>query len=72
MRFRDPESTEYPGDRNSKLFLHAEDRVLGRLGDAELHHFFGFDLNRFTSRGIPADAGFAIDQDEFAETGEGE
>jgi hypothetical protein len=27
------ESTECPGDRNSKLFLHAEDRVLGRLGE---------------------------------------
>ena len=54
------------------LLLHAENRILGRLGDAELYDFFGLDLNRFTSRGITADAGFAIDQDEFAEAGNGE
>jgi hypothetical protein len=33
----------------AKLFLHAEDRILGRLGDAEFHDLLRLDLDRFTS-----------------------
>ena len=54
------------------LFLHAENRVLGRLGDAELHDFLGLDLDCLASRRITSDARLAIDQDELAEAGDGE
>ena len=55
----------------SKLFLHAENRVLGRFRDAELHDFLGLDLDCLASRRITADARLAIDQDELAEAGDG-
>src|ERR1039457_3360570 len=58
--------------RIAVLLLHAENRILGRLGDTKLHDAFGLDLNRFAGGRIAADAGLAIDQHELAETGDGE
>ena len=37
-----------------ELFLHAQNRVFGRFGNAELYNLLGFDLNRFTGGGISA------------------
>jgi len=34
------------------VLLRAQDGVLGRFGDPELHNALGFDLDRFTSRRI--------------------
>ena len=56
----------------SKILLSAKDGVFGRFGDAELHDLLRLDLNRFASRRIAADASFAVDQHELAESGDGE
>jgi len=55
-----------------KLFFDAQDRVFGRFGHAELHDFLGLDLDRLAGRRIPAHPGFAIDQNELAESWDGE
>ena len=55
-----------------KLFLNAEDRVLSRLGDAEFHDAFGFNLDLFASGRIAAHTSGAIDQHQFAEARDGE
>jgi len=52
--------------------LGAEDRVLGGLGDAELDHALGLDLDLFAGLGVAADAGGAVFQDELANAREGE
>ena len=52
--------------------IRAEDGVLGSFGHAELHDAFGFDLDRFARRWVASDAGFAIDQNQLAEAGQGE
>ena len=54
------------------LFLYAENRVLGRFGDAELHDLLGLDLDRFAGGRITTDPCLAIDQHQFAEAGNGE
>lgn len=58
--------------RGIQKLLFYKDCVLSGLGDAELYHFFGLDLDRFTSSGIAADTCFAIDQDELAKAWNGE
>jgi len=58
--------------KTQELFFHAQNCVLGSLGDPELHDLLGLDLDRFTSSGIAADTSFAIDQDDLAETWNGE
>ena len=50
----------------------AQDRILASLGDAELHHALGRDLDRRASRGIAAHASLAVHEDEFAQSGNGE
>ena len=57
---------------NSKLFLHAQDRVLGSFGDPEFHNSFSLDLDCFTSCRITTDPSFAIDQNELAQSRNGE
>ena len=56
---------------NNKL-LSAQDRVLGRLGDAELHDALGRNLNLLASGRITAETGLAIDQHELTNAREGE
>lgn len=60
-----------PGGTGPKLFL-SKNRVLRRLGDTEFHDLLGLDLDGFACRWIAADAGFPVDEDEFAKTGDGE
>ena len=45
----------------------AQDRVLGGLGDAELDHALGRDLDRGPGGGIAAHPRFAVDQNELAD-----
>jgi hypothetical protein len=52
--------------------LFADDRVLGGFGDAEFEHLFGRDFDGFAGGGVAAAAGFALSDDEFAESGDGE
>src|SRR5438132_1162824 len=49
-----------------------EYRVLGLLGDPELQHALRGDRDRLTGRGVAAHAGLAVDDDELADTGDGE
>ena len=56
----------------SGLLLHAEDRVLGRFRDAELHDFFRGDLDGFARGRVAADARLAVHEHQLAETGQGE
>src|ERR1700722_220913 len=50
--------------------LGPEDRVLGGLGHAELHDALGRDLDLLAGGGITAEAGFAVDQYQLAQTGQ--
>ena len=59
-----------PGVKGLGLFT--QDRVLRGLGNAELHHAFGRDLNLLTSGGVAADTGLAVDQDDLAQPRDGE
>jgi len=52
---------ELPGAQNS---------VFSCLGDTELHDPLGSNLDGLARSWIPAHTGFAIDQDEFAQTGD--
>src|SRR5580692_2065377 len=47
-------------DLKQKLRFLGSDRVLGGLGDAELHHGLGLDLDRFAGLRIASHAGFAV------------
>jgi len=62
--------TEAPEERGK--LLGSEDRILRRLGDAELDDALGGDLDGFAGLGIAADACGAIFQHELADTGQGE
>jgi len=57
---------------SQELFVVAQDRVLGSLGDAEFDHALGSNLDLLASRGIATHASFAIHEHEFAETRNGE
>lgn len=48
--------------------LRAQDSVLARLGDAELHNTLGRNLNLLAGCRVAADARLAIDEHELAET----
>ena len=52
----------------SPLLLHAEDRVLRLLRDAELHDALGGNLDLFAGGRIAAHARLAVDQDELTDT----
>ncbi len=54
------------------ILLRAENRVFRSFGDAEFHHALRGDLDSFPGCGIAAHAGFAIDEHQFSETGNGE
>ena len=53
----------------ANLLLGGDDRVLGGLGDAELEHLLGRDLDFGASRGIAAGARLLLLEDELAEAG---
>ena len=55
-----------------QVLIRAQDGVLGSFGHAELHDALGFDLDRFARCRVASDARFAIDQNQLAETGQGE
>ena len=55
-----------------KELLGAQDGVFGGLGDAEFHDALGGDLDGFAGGRIAAHARFAVDQDELAQTRQGE
>ena len=44
----------------------AEHGVLAGLGDAELDHFLGWDLDRFACRGVASHSGLTVDQYQLA------
>ena len=52
--------------------LPAEDGILGRLGDAELHDALGRDLDGFAGLGVAAQAGGAVAEHKLADAGQGE
>ena len=54
------------------VLLRAEDGVLGRFGDAELHDALGLDLDGFPGLRVAAHAGGAVLEDEFADAGQRE
>ena len=54
------------------LLLHAQNRVLGGFGHAEFHDALGRDLDGRASSGVAADAGLAVNQHQFAQSGQGE
>ena len=57
-----------PGSPNPPgLLLGAEDRVLGGLGDAELHDALGGDLDRLAGGRVAAHARLAVHEHELAE-----
>jgi len=60
-----------PLSMRTKLFR-PEDGVFGSLGHAELDHALGGDLDGFARGRITADASFAVDELQLAETGNGE
>ena len=55
-----------------KLFLYAKDRVFGSFGNTEFHNPLGLDLDGLASGRIAAHTGFAIDQNELAQSRNGE
>src|SRR5439155_23266591 len=65
------EISERPGEIRSRLGSGAENRVFGGLGDTELHDALCGNLNLFAGGRVAADAGLAVHQHEFSETGQG-
>jgi len=57
---------------NRLKLLGTEDRVLRGLGDAELHHTLGLDLDGFAGLGVAAHAGGAVLQHQLADAGQSE
>src|SRR5580704_9295720 len=55
-----------------ELRLFGSDCVLGSLGDAELYHGLGLDLNGLAGLRIASDAGFAVRFHQPAEAGHNE
>src|SRR5271165_28899 len=53
----------------ASALLLGSDRVLGGLGDAELHHGLGLDLNGLAGLRIASDAGLAVRFHQPAEAG---
>src|SRR6478609_2870068 len=54
------------------LFLGAQDRVLGRLGNAEFDNAFGRNLNLLARGRVTAHPRFPVHEDQLAQPGKGE
>src|SRR5580698_10667616 len=59
-------------NHKQNLRLLRSDRVLRGLGDAELHHGLGLDLDGFAGLRIPSHAGFAVGLHQAAQSGDNE
>jgi len=68
---RHSEIIRVPTFKKAGLFR-AQDGVLCGLRDAELHHALRGDVDRFASGGIAANAGFAVNEHQFAQSGQRE
>jgi hypothetical protein len=56
----------------AELFLYGCDGVLRDLGDAELDHGLGLDLDGLAGLGVATEASLALSLDELADAGDGE
>src|SRR5215208_3711020 len=66
------QSADKPVSSSSLLLLGAEDGILGGLGDAELDHLLGRNLNGLAGRGVSPFTRLAVDQHELSDARDGE